>query len=202
MLDLENDIYREMGDEMVPNGLLSIGCLDSFVRLYLGNSIINFVKKYPDVDLEVQTGFNPILKRKLLDSEIDLAGIVGEVPADYEIIFEKKEKMVLLSNQKELDNLPLLILGKDCFFGQTLQEYFNHSRKALNIASIESILACINSGIGISLLPRSIIPSRYQHLIKKQLKQSCTYSLIRKKKRIWTSSEKAFIEVFRSRKLF
>ncbi|MEM7180841.1 MAG: LysR family transcriptional regulator [Spirochaetota bacterium] len=200
ILEIENNIKKEMESKLEPKGSLSIGSLDTFIRIYLKGIIPQFVQSYPEVELAISTGFNLILLQRLRNGEIDLAGVVGEMESkEFEIVFQKKEKMVLLASTKIEDKHPLLILGPDCFFGQTLREYFHHSRKVLHISSIESILTCVASGIGVTLLPKTLIPTQYQYLIHKNIKESCSYQLIRKKKRPKSINEKNFVDLVQAR---
>jgi len=105
------------------------------------------------------------------EGKADLIGVIvkGEY-SGYEKVFSQKEKLILISKEKITKDQPLLILGKACFFGQTLTEYFNHSRKVLNISFIESIFTAISAEIGISLLPELLTKgANCKTLEKKQL---------------------------------
>lgn len=202
MIEIESNIKRDMESDIEPVGILGLGCLDTFIRIYLRDIVPKFVSSYTRVDLEISTGFTPLLFQKLDNGSLDLAGVVGEVNEEkYEIIHQWSEKMVLISKKKPRADTPLLILGKECFFGQTLQEYFNHTRKVLQIASIESILTCVESGIGISLLPKKLVPKELSTIVSKRLSEPCTYSIIRKRERPWSASEKVFLQMLKNKEL-
>ena len=51
ILEIESNIIRDMKSELDPFGSLSIGCLDTFIRLYLKNTISGFVNKFEQVEL-------------------------------------------------------------------------------------------------------------------------------------------------------
>ena len=196
MRAMEADIKKVMSHDMAPMGNLSIACLDTFIRIFLGTVIPKYVKRYPSVNLTLQTAFNPGLFRMLEDGSADIIGVVGREPfEDYETVFSKKYKLILLSKTKETKEQPLLILGNDCFFGQALTEYFDHSRSILKISSIESILASVSAGIGITLLPESLVNTvQCKSLFSRAINIKCIYSLLRKKNRPMSSAEHAFIE--------
>ncbi|MFC1748583.1 LysR family transcriptional regulator [Pseudomonadota bacterium] len=193
ILDAETNITRLMDNETDPVGVLSIACLDTFIRIYLHNIIPRFVKAFPNVEFELQTAFNNELIQMLEDGTADMVGVVGSKEfSNYETVFKRKEKIVLLSKTPNYSEHPLLILGKECFFGQTLLKQFSKN-KILKIASVESILTSVSSGIGITLLPESLVRSgNNEDLIKQTINQDCEYYLIRKKRRPWSSSEKEF----------
>lgn len=196
MRSTEADIKNLMCSDMTPMGKLSIACLDSFIRIFLGTVIPKYVKRYPEVNLSLQTAFNPELFRMLEDGGADLIGVVGSTPFDdYETMFSQREKLVLLSKEKQTQDQPLLILGNDCFFGQTLSEHFDHSRSILKISSVESILSSVSAGIGITLLPQSLVSAAVRNtLVVKPIHIKCEYSLLRKKNRPISSAEQAFID--------
>ncbi len=197
ILQIQADIYKLMSRDVEPSGRLSIACLDTFIRLFLGEIIPEFVQLYPRVKLTLQTGFNPELFALLEESRVDLIGVVGgQQFKAYETVFARKEKLVLLSRDKNTREQPLLILGDDCFFGQTLSDYFEHRRTTLRIASIESIIASVSAGIGITLLPQSLLQAdNCKTLIQKPIRMKCEYTLLRKKARPQSSAEKAFIQL-------
>ncbi len=195
ILEAESNIIRLMDNEADPTGVLSIACLDTFIRIYLSDVIPKFVKAFPRVELELQTAFNRELIQMLEAGTADMVGVVGNKEfTNYETVFKRKEKIVLLSSTSDHSDLPLLILGKECFFGQTLLRYFS-GNKVLKIASIESILTSVSSGIGITLLPESLVrDGENEKLIKKTISMDCEYYLIRKKDRLWSSSAKEFVK--------
>jgi len=199
ILETQSDIIKLMASDAAPSGQLSIACLDSFIRIFLGKTIPKFVKFHPQVELSLQTGFNPTLFQMLDEGSADLIGVVGngKFPS-YDTVFSQKDKLILLSNGKKTTNQPLLILGEDCFFGNTLTNYFEHYRMTMKISSIESILASVNAGIGITLLPQSLIHNnQYKQLVKIPTVLQCEYSLLRKKNRPRSSAEEVFIRTFR-----
>jgi len=197
ILQIQADIYKLMSSDVEPSGTLSVACLDTFIRLFLGKVIPEFVQLYPQVKLTLQTGFNPDLFALLEESRADLIGVVGGQQFEaYETVFSRKEKLILLSRDKNTGEQPLLILGDDCFFGQTLSDYFEHRRTTLKIASIESIIASVAAGIGITLLPQSLLQANNcKTLTQKPLRMTCEYALLRKKAWPQSSAEKAFIQL-------
>jgi DNA-binding transcriptional LysR family regulator len=198
LLEKQSHIKRVMNEESPPCGQLAIGCLESFIRISLKDIIPQYVKTYPKVQLEIQTAFNEELFSLLMDGKIDIAGVVDKYNQQrFESIYQHKEKLILISNRNNHEELPLLILAKDCILGKTLKEHISSDRKILRIASIESIMHCVNAGIGISLLPKSIVETfdNYPALIKQDTPYECTYSLIRKRGRCLNSCEIKLMEL-------
>jgi len=199
ILETQSNIKRIMDSDLLPAGRLSIACLDTFIRLYLKKIIPIYVRSQPAVSLELQTGFNPDLFKMLDEGSADLIGIVGKSETSaYECVFSQKERLILISKKHSIEDQPILILGKACFFGQTLTEYFNHSRKVLTIASIDSIIASVNASIGITLLPESLTTlTQCKSLEKKTINATCDYSLLRKKNRPKSLAEQEFIKLLK-----
>lgn len=198
LIERQSYIKQVMNEESPPSGQFSIGCLESFIRISLKDIIPKYVEAYPKVQLEIQTAFNDELFSLLMDGKIDIAGVVDTYNQQrFESIYQHKEKLVLISNKSNHKELPLLILAKDCILGKTLKNHISNDRKVLRIASIESIIHCVNAGIGISLLPQSIVETfgNYPALIKQDTPYECTYSLIRKRGRSLNSCEIKLMEL-------
>jgi len=178
---------------------LRISCLDTFIRLYLSRVIPGFVKKYPKAKLRIETGYNQYLYESLDKDNTDLIGVAGDnIDAKYKIYFSKKEKLVLLAKNKEdLKSLPILVLSDDCFFGQSLSRQFQYTRKKLKISSIESILECVSSGLGISFFPESLIKDhkKSKNIQLINTSEYLRYSLIKKGDHPLSTIEETFISM-------
>ena len=198
IIEKENDIKQMMANDTTPSGSLSIACLDTFARLYLGKVIPTYVKRFKEVNLELQTGFNSELIQLLSEGRADLIGVVGELKeTSLEVVTQFSDQLVLLSKDKNIEHQPILIMSKECIFGQTLDTYFEHKRKVLKITSIESIVNSITAGIGVSLLPEKLVSGLKgtKSLTKTNIGARCYYSLMRRKNKPWSSAEKEFVSL-------
>lgn len=201
IIEKEHDIKQLMANDTIPSGSLAIACLDTFARLYLGRVIPAYVKRFKEVNLELQTGFNTELTQLLADGKADLIGIVGEPrKKNQELVAQFSDQLILMSKDKNIEDQPILIMSKECVFGQTLDTYFDHKRKVLKITSIESIINSIAAGIGISLLPEKLVDSLKgtKNLTKTTIGVRCDYSLVRRKNKPWSTAEKEFIALLQS----
>jgi DNA-binding transcriptional LysR family regulator len=199
LIAYEREIQNTMEAETFASGKLSLALLDSFIRIFMNKIIPTYVKTYPEVELQLQTGINKSLFQLLDSGEADIIGVVGKKYfAGYEVVFSQKAELVLVSKGKVTEHLPLLILGLDCFFGQTTNEYFKFRNKVLKIGSIESILTSVMAGIGVTILPRALVQDKkYKNLHFKTIKTNCYYSLVRKKGKPANKAQVGFIELFR-----
>lgn len=127
-----------------------------------------FYDKNPSVSLVLKTEKQEILLDKLSKHELDGAFIYDEYPSiKFKEVFSFMEETALISSTpiKDINNITTpIIVNTDtyCPYGKLLKKWFaiNHSSPVniLEFDTLESILNGVNSGLGVSLLPKSILP--------------------------------------------
>jgi len=139
--------------------------------------LIPFLKKlnqdYPDTKLEMITNNTVQIKQMLLDYKADIAFINNE-PKNEDILLLRKFDNELLYIESKKKNINKTMIGHEgvCAFFNGLKKYCEYlgieDYEVLELANFEVILACVELGMGSTLLPKSIV-EKYGYLSKVKL---------------------------------
>jgi DNA-binding transcriptional LysR family regulator len=146
-----------------PSGVLRIRVLESYCIARLPGLLAEYAERYEAVELQLSTGFLNDICERVLDGRDEL-GIVPRDPMHDGLIFTPlvQEEMVWVSapsgegNRKRKD--AYISYGNQCYYHgvgeQLLQAAGQPTMVHLRYPSIELIKRMVQSGYGISLLPR------------------------------------------------
>jgi DNA-binding transcriptional LysR family regulator len=171
---LLDDARRVVADDGTPRGSLTLGTLETTAAMRLSPLLATYTGKYPQVDLVLRTGTTSELVDDVLAHRLQGAFVCG--PVDHpdlvsEVVF--REDLVVLSarSARALDDLlrtadlRIIVLRAGCSYRQRLEAILAARGvvgvRVLEFGTLEAILGCVAAGLGITLLPRSIVePSR------------------------------------------
>jgi DNA-binding transcriptional LysR family regulator len=169
LLDLAQEAREALQDDK-PRGLLRLGAMESAASVRLPVPMNEYLRRYPDVSLELSTG-NPVkLSAALLNGDID-AAIAAEPLAD--VPFEKvplyDEEMVIVAaaghppikSPKDASPNTVLAFETGCPYRLRLENWFAHAgempERIVEISSYHAMLGCVVAGMGISLVARMVL---------------------------------------------
>jgi DNA-binding transcriptional LysR family regulator len=210
---LMEELHRLLSPSEVPNGLLRIGSMETTAAIRLPSLLKKYHSLYDKVELLLQTGSTEYLINQILNYELDLAFVAA--PVNHPEITEIesfREEMVLVAEKKEniqeildiLRNRTILVFRSGCSYRSLLERYLLESKsiplRRFEFGSLEAIIGGVSAGIGISLLPRSVIEDKLQSdvLIAYELPSHlriCTTMLIRRKDVIQTAAMTNLIDL-------
>ncbi|MCP4970463.1 MAG: LysR family transcriptional regulator [Arcobacter sp.] len=136
--------------------------------------LIPFLKKlnldYPNTKLELVTNNTVNIKKLLVEYKVDVAFINNEPKHEDVILLKRFENELLYVESKNKNKNNTLIGHQDvCAFFNGLKKYYSHlgieDYEVLELANFEVILACVELGMGCTLLPKSIV-KKYGYLSK------------------------------------
>lgn len=168
ILHLFNESEKEIMYSDIPKGPVSIGSMETTAAVRLPIPLASFSKEFPDVNLSLKTGPTDELIKLVLDYELDGAFVASTVEYS-DLVFETviEEELLLISNEKKslspknLKECNLLVFRQGCSYRRVLEEWLryesNFPKKIMEFGSLEAIMGCVNAGLGISLLPKSVI---------------------------------------------
>jgi DNA-binding transcriptional LysR family regulator len=158
-------------------GVLRIGSLHTTASARLPALLKEYVQRYQVVDLAVETGNTRDLIESVLKHRVDGAFVAGPVEhPELECVPAFVEELVLITplpyrtirQYLELGPVAKLFVFKaGCSYRYKLEQYLSqHGIALLNemeFGTVEGIIGCVSAGLGISLLPRSVVEraSRY-----------------------------------------
>jgi DNA-binding transcriptional LysR family regulator len=149
-----------------PKGPLRIGALETTVVTHLPKHAASFLRRFPEVDLSVNTGDTHSLVQQVLDHKVDGAFVYG--PVEHANIKQNpisREELVLIApGEGTLEDLlrkPMLFFGAGCSHRARVKRLLEEARvqeqKIIEFGTLESIIRGVSAGLGTALLPKSAI---------------------------------------------
>jgi DNA-binding transcriptional LysR family regulator len=154
---LLRDARSAVTDDGHPKGSLTIGALETTAQ-------------FPKVDLILRTGTTQELISDVLDRRLEGAFVCGPVDhPDLEQRHAFREELAILTSTsiQNLDalfreaELRIVVLRAGCSYRQRLEDLLAQrgilSPRRLEFGTLEAIVACVGAGLGVTLLPKSLI---------------------------------------------
>ncbi|MCG8671108.1 MAG: LysR substrate-binding domain-containing protein [Pseudomonadales bacterium] len=176
LLDYANRLLA-LADEAVaelnmaqPKGTFKIGAMEAVAATHLAKLLSAYHQQFPQVQLVVESAPTGDLIAKILDGEIDLA-FVADPPKDkrLKMVPAFKETLVLVSDQQhkairspeDLGEHPTILgFNPKCAYRTKLQSWVeasNIAAQVIEIGSYHTMLSCAAAGMGIGIIPESVL---------------------------------------------
>jgi DNA-binding transcriptional LysR family regulator len=153
-----------------PSGLLRLGAMESTASVRLPGPLSEYHRRCPQVVLELRTGNPRQLATAVLAGELD-AALAAEPIADapFEKLHVYEEELVIIA---EAGHRPIksardgkagtvLVFEPGCPHRKRLEDWFASQGempdRMVEMSSYHAILGCAIAGMGISLLPKSVL---------------------------------------------
>jgi len=166
-------LMEEAKAEVNPNKFrrfLIIGASQTVSAIKIPSLFSSFLKEHGDIEVKIKTDRKQALQEMLSYGEIDglfLSGTYNE--AQFERVYCYAEKMVLISplyEAREEKDQPTLLINSDvnCIYRNRLLEFSKehhiHKASIMEFDSLEAILQGVRDGLGMSVVPASVVKSR------------------------------------------
>ncbi|HEX9463992.1 MAG TPA: LysR family transcriptional regulator [Alphaproteobacteria bacterium] len=163
---------RAVEDNGVPKGPLDIGSLETTAAVRLPPVLAAYAARYPEVDLVLNTGTSAEMIERVLARKLEAAFVCG--PVDHpelvqEPVFEEELVLVTAPSIRRLDALPrgddlkIVVLRAGCSYRQKLEDILARrgivGLRRLEFGTIDGIIGCVMAGLGVTLLPLSVVES-------------------------------------------
>jgi DNA-binding transcriptional LysR family regulator len=206
IFQLLDEARNVMNDDQTPKGPLVIGSMETTAAVRLPKLLSKFHREYPAVDLTLKTGPTEQNVQGVLQYELDGAFVAGPIDhpdLTYKTVIE--EELVIVTDSfhqplpsiKEIQNRTILVFRKGCSYRARFEEWLHHEgvipEKIMELGTLDGIIGCVSAGLGISLLPRSVVDKHVkddlliQHSIPNRFGKVKTLFIYRKDKYISTS---------------
>jgi DNA-binding transcriptional LysR family regulator len=164
------DARRAALDDGRPKGQLSVGSLETTAALRLSPMLSAYAAAFPEVDLVLATGTTCELIEGVLGHRLESALVCG--PVDHPELEEQtvfREQLVVvtapavhsLEQLRARQALKIVVLRAGCSYRQRLESVLATRGivgvRLLEFGTLDSILACVGAGIGVTLLPRVVV---------------------------------------------
>ncbi|MDB5876253.1 MAG: Transcriptional regulator, LysR family [Ramlibacter sp.] len=163
------DEARGAVQDAKPRGTFRLGAMESTAAVRLPGLLSEYLRRHPGVVLELRTGNPLVLGSAIIAGELD-AALVAEPIADapFEKTFAFDEELVIVApaNHPPIGRkgpLPrsVLVFEHGCKHRKRLEDWYasRHGmpERTIELASYHAILGCVVAGMGISLIPKSVL---------------------------------------------
>ncbi|MCO4850598.1 LysR family transcriptional regulator [Bacillus vallismortis] len=166
VLALLDEAEKSAQMSLHPKGPLRIGSLETTAVTHLPEHAASFLKRFPEVDLSVNTADTHNLMQQVLDHKVDGAFVYGPVEhTDIRQIPVSRDELVLISSQEgtaeDVLRQPMLFFGAGCSHRarvkRLLEEAGIQNQKIIEFGTLEAIIRGVSAGLGTALLPRSAV---------------------------------------------
>lgn len=166
---LVEEARRAVVDDGVPKGRLTLGSLETTAMLRLPPALAAYAAAYPAVDLALTTGTTGELVERVLARVLEGALVCGPV-VHPELVGEtlyREELAIVGAPGSRLNallharDLKIIVLRLGCSYRQRLEAVLAKrgvvGLRYLEFGTLDAILGCVAAGIGITLLPVSVV---------------------------------------------
>ncbi|GAB2717297.1 LysR family transcriptional regulator [Arthrobacter bambusae] len=164
-----------IGDVEDPRGRLAVGSMETTAGWRLPGLLAAYTFDCPQVDLLLETGPTDDLVQGVVDHRLDGAFVSGPVThpdIEGETVF--REELVVVSSRHETDldkalvnGQKVLVFRSGCSYrGRLLALMASRGINApavMEFGTLEGILGCVAAGMGVTLLPRSVVSEWSSH---------------------------------------
>jgi len=146
--------------------VLRIGATQTFAAQRLPVLLSRYNRDFPQVQISMKTGNQMELLRHVAHGELDGAFISDQFHDEHvEAVMHWEEELVLISSSSDPHPLeqPIIVNAfPDCPYRRRLLEWFDRQDhqpvSVMEFDTLNAILTGVKEGMGISLLPRNLVP--------------------------------------------
>ncbi|MCK1983833.1 MULTISPECIES: LysR family transcriptional regulator [Peribacillus] len=175
IFDLIEETKNLMKDDQTPRGPLIIGSMETTAAVRLPVLFSKYHKDFPEVDLTLKTGSTEQNIQAVLQNELDGAFVAG--PINHPDLIQKEvfeEELMLItdtvhppiSSIKDIQTRTLLVFHAGCAYREKFELWLKQEKmipnKIMEFGTIDGIIGCVAAGLGISMLPQSVVSKQVQ----------------------------------------
>src|SRR4051794_6134053 len=152
-----------------PRGTFRLGAMESTAAVRLPGLLTEYHRRHPAVVLELRTGNPLVLGAAILAGELD-AALVAEPIADapFEKTFAFDEELVIVApanhppiGKRGMLPTTIIVFEHGCPHRKRIEDWYagRHQmpERTIELASYHAMLGCVVAGMGISLIPKSVL---------------------------------------------
>jgi DNA-binding transcriptional LysR family regulator len=147
-----------------------IGAMETTAAARMPQVLAQYHKRYPEVQLALETGTTRELIDAVLNYKLEAALIAAPLEhpeLDAQIAFE--EELVLITDlqqgpiesPQDIRNLTLLVFRAGCRYRQHLEDWVGKlggvPKRIVEFGTFEAIIGCVAAGMGVSMMPRAVV---------------------------------------------
>ena len=163
------DEARDAVQDTRPRGTFRLGAMESTAAVRLPAVLSEYSRRHPDVTLELRTGNPHQLGAAILAGELDAALAAETIPDEpFDKFMAYEEEMVIVApaghapiGGRHPNPTAIVAFEHGCPHRKRLEDWFSMRGAAperiVEMTSYHAMLGCIAAGMGVALMPRSIL---------------------------------------------
>jgi DNA-binding transcriptional LysR family regulator len=176
LLNYANRLLR-LADEAVgelrtgrPQGLFRLGSLESTAGSRLAPILSRYHDENPGVVVELVTGTTAALLQRVTNFEVEAAFVSEPFHApdmtalpvfDEELVLITPRTVRQVANARELGHMTMIAFAHGCSYRKRLEDWLGGenvgSGRVLEFGSYQGMIACVASGTGFAIVPKSVL---------------------------------------------
>jgi len=203
---IEKEAEKTINDINGKRSGISIGFMETATAIKLHIILISYHKTYPESNIKIVTGTTEELFHNVLNNEIDGAFIedfIEHPDIETKLIFEEKLALISNTNIDDFRNRNILVLKKEYFYREKLENFLAakniYPDKTFELDSLEELLAYVSAGMGITMLPLSVLKENQKNKLNLKILTENDYKIsiyfIKRKDTLITKALSNFIKL-------
>ncbi|WP_342113129.1 LysR family transcriptional regulator [Pseudoduganella sp. OTU4001] len=173
LLRLADEAQSSVRGGQEPSGTLRIGSIETTAAARLPRVLGAFHRKYPQVELVLDTGPTDYLIQAVLNHKVDVALVSAPIERTELVqIPAFVEELVLLtdalqgpvSGPADVARRSLLAFRSGCSYRRRLEWWFAEAgitpTRISEFGTFEAIIGCVAAGMGVAMMPREVLKQR------------------------------------------
>jgi DNA-binding transcriptional LysR family regulator len=209
------DEARGAVQDAKPRGTFRLGAMESTAAVRLPGLLSEYHRRHPGVVLELRTGNPQILASAILAGDLDAALVaepIADAPFEKTFAFDEELVIVAAGNHPPIGkrgDLPrtVIVFEHGCPHRKRLEDWYANRRempeRTIEIASYHAMLGCVVAGMGISLIPKSVLatfPDRKRLSVHRLARsENCAQTVLIWRKGAGSANLTALAEIMRGR---
>ncbi|MER9771944.1 LysR substrate-binding domain-containing protein [Mesorhizobium sp. M0220] len=152
-----------------PRGTLRLGAMERTAAARLPSLLADYHARYPEVEIQLRTGNPQVLATAMLAGELDAAFAaepIADAPFEKQSAFQEQLVIVSAASRVSIDDrldMPKTMIAFEhgCPHRKRLEQWYARrgfmAEKTIELGSYHAILGCVVAGMGIALMPKSVL---------------------------------------------
>ena len=157
-----------------PQGLFSLGSLESTAAVRIPATLAEFNRRYPKIQFSLSTGPSGTMLEGVLEGKLNAAFIDGPInhtaidgiPVYRELMIVTPQGHAPVTRASRVNGSNIYAFRANCSYRRHFESWFRMTVPLRELSMMESyhgMLACVVAGAGIALIPRSMLESMPGH---------------------------------------
>ncbi len=208
-----DELHLLLDSNYTKTSQLRLGSMETTAAIHLPKIFKKFSLEDKNTEIFLQTGTTTELAQKILAYELDIAFVAATLNhPEIEEIKMIEEELVLVGNKSDaghtleeiLKKRAIIVFRAGCSYRLLLERYLSEEKmvplKRFEFGSVETIIGAVEAGMGVTLLPKSVVEKRVNNDTIKTFNlpskiRKCNTYMIMNKNALQTLEMKKFLDI-------